>query len=230
MMSVSKMRKPRQPFRGLLFLRLHGAFWLLVSIQNVGRFGSTTLNELEPLMTTQNRNIARVHFSFSADEVTPALAQDYARHSRQALAALFDIELPAVQVTVRERLPDGAPFVLTCYTPNGKSDAPSMVTAARVVLPSFLDLKKRSADYYWAAALWNPGESLEQDLAALFSISKGYHRGKGPGTLEVGQREWLERTAQRCSALVNSVDNFTNEELAYIVHAELSAQLEALAA
>lgn len=174
--------------------------------------------------------LSKIHFTFTATSVNAALLSDYIASSHAALCERFELPADAVRVAHKLQLPEDAPFVLSCYGKNGKPDYPAMAVAARLVLPGLQNLAKTSESYYWQVSLWNPGESLDADIAATALIAKGYHRGlDGTNYIERPQREWLESKAVQFG-VINSVDNFSNEELAHIVHAELSAQAEALAA
>lgn len=175
--------------------------------------------------------LSKISFSFVADKVNPALLRDYIAKSQRDLCEYFELPAAAVQVVHKKRLPDDAPFSLGCYGLNGKPDYDAFPRAARILLPSLRLLAAESTALFLNVHEgWSPGESLATDIAATELIAKGYHRTPdGTDTLSLDKREWLERTAQSCGALVNSVDNFSNEELAHIVHAELSARVQALA-
>ena len=175
--------------------------------------------------------LSKINFTFTANGINPALLRDYIAKSQRDLCECFELPADAVRVVHKKRLPDDAPFSLGCYGLNGKPDYDAFPRAARILLPSLRLLAAESMGIHsYVHETWSPGESLAADLAASELIAKGYHRTtEGADHLALDKREWLERTAQSCGALVNSVDNFSNEELAHIVHVELSARVQALA-
>lgn len=173
--------------------------------------------------------LSKISFSFVADKVNPALLRDRIATVCIELCKHFGLTPDAVNIAHKKRLPDDAPFVLNCYGQNGKPDYVAMASAARIVLPGIEDLVETSEHFRSRVTGWSAGKDLGKDIGALWLVARGYHRTQdGVDDLPLDKREWLERTAQSCGALVNSVDNFSNEELAHIVHAELSAQLAAL--
>lgn len=88
--------------------------------------------------------VKTISYAFTSAGLTPELAERHLTHAKTQLRRMFALPEDAVSVKHKARLPEGAPFVLTCY--RGKSSCEvAIVLAAKAILPELRAYQSRSA-------------------------------------------------------------------------------------
>lgn len=161
--------------------------------------------------------LSHINYAFSTEGICPVLVERHIAVIREQLATSFFMKREAVNITAKKRLPEDAPFTLTCYTSRSESDPAAMVRAAKWCLPHLELMRKLTQDNFWFVSLWTPGEDAAKDFDAVAIIAEGTHVGAGSlDRLDADQREWLEHMAVRVGGLA-SPEGFSSQNLARIV-------------
>lgn len=132
--------------------------------------------------------ITKVRFRYCSRGLSPKWVTDYSNTTVQALSALFELPASAVVITSEERLPEDAPFSLTCYA--GKSaSGEGLARAARAVLAPLLAAQRLAESGQGVLLGWEPGVDLDADLEALKAVAGGCF-------VSPGAADWLADTAE----------------------------------
>ncbi len=174
--------------------------------------------------------LTAINYAFSTQGICPVLVERHIAFVLAQWSSSFGIKRDAIKVTAKERLPEGVPFTLTCYTSRSESDPVSMVLAAKHALPHLEDMKRLTEQNFWLVTNWVPGTDASVDIEAAGIVGEGSHTGaagKSDG-LYPEQRDWLEHMAVKVGG-VNSVDGLSSRSLAWLVFDKLFPLKKALA-
>lgn len=118
--------------------------------------------------------IQYVHYAFSSGGLPPSVAETHAAFARRELSRLLDLALPNVHVSHKKRLPEDAPFQLTCYTGKSSTDAAAMAVAAKRVLPVLRRAYQSVDRAPTVLTAWTPGDEPARDDDALQLLADGF--------------------------------------------------------
>ena len=136
-----------------------------------------------------------IHYAFSSAGLPATVAEKHTTFAARALAKRFELPLEAIHVVHRPRLPEDAPFQLSCYKGKSETCPLAMAVAAKLVLPHLRRARRHAEEGPAVVAAWEPGQELLLDDEVLETLAFGVQ----PPSQE--QVEWLMR--QAASAAVN---------------------------
>lgn len=114
-----------------------------------------------------------IHYAFSSAGLPPAVAEKHATFAAGALAKRFELPLEAIHVVHRPRLPEDAPFQLSCYKGKSETCPLAMAVAAKLVLPHLWRARRHVKDAPALLASWQPGEDVLLDEDVLETLALG---------------------------------------------------------
>lgn len=135
-----------------------------------------------------------IHYAFSSAGLPPAVAEKHTTFAARALAKRFELPLEAIHVVHRPRLPEDAPFQLSCYKGKSETCPLSMAVAAKIVLPHLRRARRHAVNGPALVQSWEPGQELLLDDEVLETLAFGVQ----PPSQE--QVDWLLRQAASASA------------------------------
>ena len=135
-----------------------------------------------------------IHYAFSSAGLPATVAEKHTTFAARALAKRFELSLEAIHVVHRPRLPEDAPFQLSCYKGKSETCPLAMAVAAKIVLPHLRRARRHAVEGPAVVAAWKPGQELLLDDEVLDTLAFGVQ----PPSQE--QVEWLLRQAAAASA------------------------------
>lgn len=117
--------------------------------------------------------IVYIHYAFSDAGLAPAVAAKHASFAAGILAKRFQLPLDQVHVVHRPRLPETAPFQLSCYKGKSETCPIAQVYAAKLVLPHLRRAHRHTEQGPALIAAWAPGIEPALDDDVLETLAAG---------------------------------------------------------
>jgi hypothetical protein len=155
-----------------------------------------------------------IHYAFSSAGLPAAVAEKHATFAARALARRFELPLEAIHVVHRPRLPEDAPFQLSCYKGKSETCPLAMAVAAKLVLPHLRNARlllglpcgpeyladENLTDLLASSAPlvgWQPGLDLQRDECVLGLLAVGMRLPENDERARWVQAQAAAATTQR---------------------------------